>query len=267
MSCSTSRNKPYFFFTWSKLFGPSDSSCLLVLFHLDVAQKEESRQKYACAVEHHNLTLMVTNYCVLSISQTKVLWYYREKAVCNYYFFGAIQVENVISQIPVNWNTIKCITVSVCNTSYVQGWLKIREFLKSLSPYMDWYSFWPQKILKNVFWKINFFLGVPHLPPNTQDPVYTRKSIFWKVSFSAWNHIPFGVRNSIFHNNFKSKWGNVSVWATARICCDLVSWQRLPLLMMQQNWLPVPGQEVTQGSTSGSLKELVDFVLFLLTMS
>ena len=29
-------------------------------------------------------------------------------------------------------------------------------------------------------------------------------------------------------------WTNANVWATARICCDLVSWQRLPLLMMQQ---------------------------------
>ena len=32
----------------------------------------------------------------------------------------------------------------------------------------------------------------------------------------------------------KSKWTNVSVWLTARICYDLVSWQCLPLLMLQQ---------------------------------
>ncbi len=42
------------------------------------------------------------------------------------------------------------------------GWLKMRKFLKSVAPYVDWYSFCSEKLWQNVFWKNNLFLGVPH---------------------------------------------------------------------------------------------------------
>ena len=28
----------------------------------------------------------------------------------------------------------------------ILGWLKMRKFLKSASPYVDWYSFWSKKL-------------------------------------------------------------------------------------------------------------------------
>ncbi len=98
-----------------------------------------------------------------------------------------------------NWPkmcTRSCIRLHVKGVLAV-GWVKMRKFLKSVSPYVDWYSFRSKKLWKHVFWKINFFRGVPHPPPNTRDPVYMRKGNFWKVSFSGWNHIPFGVATSV----------------------------------------------------------------------
>ena len=81
------------------------------------------------------------------------------------------------------------------------------------------------------------------------------KLLFWNYNVVYWY---------IEYSQNTNQWANVCVWATARICFDLVSWQRLPLLTMQQSdFLFQVKRSPEWGQPQGHLKSWLIFDILL----